>query len=151
MRLLLDTNILLRLTDPGHSSFDTAKQAIELLQSQGYELRTVPQNLYEFWVVATRPITSNGLEFSPEQAAHHCGKIRRLFPLLRDERLIVDLWSELVITHNVLGRNAHDARLVAAMQRHGLTQLLTFNADDFKRFSAITVLTPEFVIAEGTG
>ena len=131
----------------GHASFDTARQATELLQSQGHELRTVPQDLYEFWVVATRPIASNGLGFSPDEAEHHCGKIRRFFPLLRDERLIVDLWSALVTTHTVLGRNAHDARLVAAMQKHGLTHLLTFNADDFKRFPAITVLTPEAVMA----
>jgi hypothetical protein len=29
---------------------------------------------------------------------------------------------------------------------HGITQLLTFNADDFKRFSDIVVLTPAGVL-----
>jgi hypothetical protein len=32
------------------------------------------------------------------------------------------------------------------MMVHGITQLLTFNADDFKRFSDIVVLTPAGVL-----
>jgi hypothetical protein len=41
-----------------------------------------------------------------------------------------------------LGKNAHDARLVAAMRVHGLTHLLTFNAQDFRRYPGINVVTP---------
>lgn len=37
------------------------------------------------------------------------------------------------------GKNAHDARLVAAMVRHGLTHILTFNAQDFSRYRGITI------------
>lgn len=36
-----------------------------------------------------------------------------------------------------------DARLVAAMKRHGTSHLLTFNDGDFARFSDITVVNPE--------
>jgi predicted nucleic acid-binding protein len=42
----------------------------------------------------------------------------------------------------VKGKNAHDARLVAAMVRHGLTHILTFNAQDFSRYRGITIMTP---------
>jgi len=42
---------------------------------------------------------------------------------------------------------AHDTRLVAAMQRHGLTYLLTFNTGDFSRFTAIHGLSPEDILA----
>lgn len=50
-------------------------------------------------------------------------------------------------THAVGGKNAHDARLVAAMLAHGLTHLLTFNAADFRRFTAVTVADPSGVLA----
>jgi predicted nucleic acid-binding protein len=49
----------------------------------------------------------------------------------------------------VKGKTAHDARLVAAMRRHGVNRLLTFNASHFARFAGITVLTPEGVLAGG--
>jgi hypothetical protein len=41
----------------------------------------------------------------------------------------------------------HDARLVAAMDAHGIVNLLTLNAKDFRRFSSISVLSSEDVLA----
>lgn len=62
------------------------------------------------------------------------------FTLLRDERGVYARWvSIFVVTNCVQGKLAHDARLVAAMERHGLTNLLTFNKSDFARFSGINV------------
>ncbi|MDP5018828.1 MAG: hypothetical protein NWQ43_16260 [Dolichospermum sp.] len=40
----------------------------------------------------------------------------------------------------------HDARLAAAMVAHNITHLLTFNVDDFKRFSEIVVVDPRSVV-----
>jgi hypothetical protein len=42
----------------------------------------------------------------------------------------------------VPGKNAHDARLVAVMMIHGLTHLLTFNTQDYRQYSGVTVLSP---------
>ena len=46
--------------------------------------------------------------------------------------------------------SAHDARLVAAMRRHGTAHILTFNEIDFRRYPEITVLTPA-AISEAPG
>jgi len=46
----------------------------------------------------------------------------------------------------LIGKNGHDARLVAAMTVHGLTHLLSFNAQDFRQYRAITVVTPADVL-----
>jgi hypothetical protein len=62
--ILLDTNVLLRhakATDPDHP---VVTAAVTALLGQGETLCIVPQNLYEFWVVATRPLASNGLGLS---------------------------------------------------------------------------------------
>ena len=40
--------------------------------------------------------------------------------------------------HSVLGKLAHDTRLVAAMKRHSITTLLTMNKPDFNRFGILT-------------
>ena len=42
--------------------------------------------------------------------------------------------------YEIVGKRAHDARLVAAMVRHGITHLLTFREQDFARFSEIAVI-----------
>ncbi len=49
--------------------------------------------------------------------------------------------------HAIVGKNAHDTHLVAAMVVHGITHLLTFNKQDFQRFTNITVLSPADVVA----
>ena len=148
MKVLLDTNILLRISDPEHSHHNAAVDSVAKLRQGGDELRTVPQNLYEYWVVSTRPVLQNGLGLSIEDTSSRLDHMKRYFPLLRDERAILDVWQRLVTTHDVRGRNAHDTRLVAAMERHDITHLLTFNPGDFKRFLAITVLTPTDVLGQ---
>lgn len=65
-----------------------------------------------------------------------------LFRMLRDERAIYEPWLELVGKFHVLGKQAHDARLAAAMLRHGVTHLLTGNPNDFRRFPSITLIDP---------
>ncbi|WP_238993744.1 hypothetical protein [Calothrix sp. PCC 6303] len=52
------------------------------------------------------------------------------------------IWEQLVVKYQVKGKQVHDTRLVAAMIAHQITHLLTFNTDDFKRFTEITVIEP---------
>jgi predicted nucleic acid-binding protein len=119
---------------------------MDVLAAQGQRLVIVPQNLYEFWAVATRksglpPAGQNGLGMTPDQASLWLRYFQRRFTLLPDREELFPHWHDLVRTLGVTGLKSHDARLVASMQCHGITQLLTFNADDFKRF-AITVIDP---------
>jgi predicted nucleic acid-binding protein len=51
-----------------------------------------------------------------------------------------------VIAHRVSGVHVHDAKLVAAMIVHGIDQILTFNVDDFARYSEIQVVHPRAIV-----
>ena len=146
MKFLLDSNIILRLFQPSHPHSPIAESAILKLEQLGFSPCLVPQNIYEFWVVATRPIDKNGLGLSAGDARSTVDELLLQFPLLRDERGVFGHWISLVTLHQVIGRNAHDARLAAAMQRHSITQLLTFNVGDFKRFSPIQILDPQEIV-----
>lgn len=141
MRCLLDANVLLRLTQPEHVHHRLAAEAVEAIGVRG-RCVIVPQALYEFWSVATRPVEFNGLGFKPNDVDQRIRAFVDLFDLLRDERAIYEQWLELVQTHDVKGHRAHDTRYVAAMKRHGLTHILTFNEKDFRRYPDITVLNP---------
>jgi predicted nucleic acid-binding protein len=147
VNVLLDTNILTRAIQPAHAHHAAALSSLDLLKGRAQRLCVVPQNLYEFWVVCTRPEGENGLGMTTGQAETECAQIKSLFTLLPEQSEIFPRWERLVIDYDVKGKSAHDARLVAAMQVHGLTHLLTFNAGDFARYRDISVLVPEDVVA----
>lgn len=143
MLVLVDTNVLLRLIEPQHAHHSVAFRALRALRNGGDELCVVPQIHYEFWVVATRAVAHNGLGMTTAEAKNELLKLGPpLFRFLRDERAIYDEWQSLVVEYEVNGRRAHDARLVAAMRRHGLSDLLTFNAADFRSYQELTILEP---------
>jgi predicted nucleic acid-binding protein len=145
MRILVDTNILARVAHKNHPHTPVADSALRRLWTEGHELRIVPQVIYEFWSVATRPLEHNGLGFSTEVVEADINRFKHIFSVLRDERGIFEPWQLIAATCRVQGKQVHDARLIAAMQRHGLSHLLTFNLADFARFSGIHVLDPEVV------
>jgi predicted nucleic acid-binding protein len=145
MAVLLDTNILLRLLQPRTLQAQSARSAIDRLRLQNHALQITSQNLVEFWAVATRPASKNGLGFSVEEAMVEMANFKRLFPLLPEAPLQSE-WERLVTTYHVAGKNSHDARLVAAMMVHGTMSILTFNVQDFIRYSGITVLDPRLIV-----
>ena len=67
--ILLDTNILARSAQPGHSQYQSAIAAVDTLRLRNETLCLVPQVLYEYWVVATRPVEQNGLGMTAAEAA----------------------------------------------------------------------------------
>ncbi|WP_414585776.1 hypothetical protein [Scytonema sp. PCC 10023] len=69
-----------------------------------------------------------------------------LFGLFPDTPVILTVWENLVTKYQVMGKQAHDRRLVAAMISHEMTHLLTFNTVDFKRFSEITAVDPRTIV-----
>ncbi len=145
MSYLVDTNVLLRYAQKSHMMRPDARRALVTLRKQAEELCIIPQNIIEFWAVATRPLANNGLGLIVDEAARETKKLKRIFKLLPDAPAIFAEWEQLVIRHQVTGKPTHDTRLVAAMMAHHLTHILTFNTDDFKRFSGITVVNPTSV------
>lgn len=55
MDVLPDTNILARCIEPTHPHHQLANDAIAALVNRGDRLCLVPQVLYEYFVVCTRP------------------------------------------------------------------------------------------------
>ena len=52
--ILLDSNLLVRLTNSADPQCAVSRSAIHKLLARPERLILVPQNLYEFWAVATR-------------------------------------------------------------------------------------------------
>jgi predicted nucleic acid-binding protein len=142
--ILLDTNLLCSMTRPRHPQCAAVRHAMHILLGRGEQLAVVPQNLYEFWAVATRMPAANGLGLNTEQASQWLDFFRRRFTLLPDREDLPVRWHELVRTLGIKGFRSHDARLAAAMQCYGISRLLTLNSADFKDMP-VTVVDPSTV------
>lgn len=144
--IAVDTNVFVG----GVQTFDpalriTARHSIKQLYRQGEQLCCFPQNLVEFWNVATRPATANGLGLSPEQTARYVDRFQTIVVLLPETADIFLAWRDLVVQHRVAGVHVHDARIAAAMIVHHVPRILTFDVDDFKRYGQVSVIEPKSV------
>ncbi len=95
--------------------------------------------------MATRPIKNNGFGWTPRKADLEISRLEFFLTLLPDSQAIYLEWRKVVLLGGVLGKQVHDARIVAAMNTHQITKLLTFNTKDFKRFKHITLIDPNIL------
>lgn len=137
MAYLIDTSILMRLanvTDPAHL---VSARAVVESHRRGEMLHITPQVLIEFRNAATRPKSANGAGLPIADAEAHAGTFEAKFPLRVETPDIYPAWKAIVVTLGVIGKQVHDARLVAVCHVHGVTHLLTFNVAHFGRMAAI--------------
>lgn len=146
-RILVDTNILLRSAQPNHPLCTLSVQAVSKLLRQNAAVFFCPQNIAEFWNVATRPVEVNGLGLSLGEALQEIAGIESLLTLLPDIPAIYPVWKQLVRDHGVRGVKVYDARLVAIMTVYAVDSVLTFNVADFKRYGTVEALQPAAVLA----
>ena len=139
MSVLVDTNVLLRRTQPDHPSYTLAVESVAKLLAAGDPVYFTLQNVTEFWNVATRPAANNGLGLSVALTLSEVEKIERLLTVLPDSPAVYNEWKRLVVRHGVMGVKVHDAKLVAMMNVHGIRRILTFNTDDFLRYGVEAV------------
>lgn len=94
--------------------------------------------------VLDNPSLSNpGLGLSVAEAELELRYVEGLFGIHRDTPVLYDEWRRIVVLYRVEGKNVHDARIAAAARMHGVTHLLTYNVNDFKRYADIlTAATP---------
>jgi predicted nucleic acid-binding protein len=145
LRTLVDSNVLIARIAPERVEHQQAIDSVDRLLMSGEELFVTPQNIAEFWRVATTPRRRpGGLGLTGVEARLRRENIKRDFTLLRDQPALYDAWEHLVDQYQVIGLAVFDTRLVAAMQIHRLDRILTFNITDFVRYG-VSVLDPKAV------
>jgi predicted nucleic acid-binding protein len=137
MAFLLDTNVLVRLANRADALWPIADGAVAKLFLRQGKLHITPQNLIEFRNVATRPQSVNGLAMAIPDAVNKIADFEKVFPLLADTPDIFPAWKALVAAAAVIGKQVHDARLVAVCHVHRVTHLLTFNMAHFQTLAGI--------------
>jgi predicted nucleic acid-binding protein len=143
MKYLLDTGILLRLVHPTDPRHREIVNTLATLKSRGNSFYAAIQNIAEFWNVSTRPVGSRGgFGLLPDEVERRLSVIERAVEILSESIDSYAEWKRLVKLHKISGVQVHDARLVAVMNVQGIQNIVTLNADDFKRYQNVAITTP---------
>ncbi|MBO0798859.1 MAG: type II toxin-antitoxin system VapC family toxin [Blastocatellia bacterium] len=143
MSFLIDTNIFLRLVPKNDPDRQVVVNALRKLRSKKEDLYYTTQVLAEFWTVCTRPVTARGgYGLTSLETERRARPIERYCKLLTESLATHQEWRRLIMVHSVQGVLIHDARTVSVMNLNGITHILTFDKDDFKRYSNIIALSP---------
>jgi predicted nucleic acid-binding protein len=135
MAYLIDTNVLGRLANKSDAQHGVALHAAIELHRRGEILQLTPQVLIEFRSMATRPTAQNGLGLSAVDTEALAAGFETAFPLVEDTPDIYPVWKGIVAGLGIIGKQVHDARLVAVCHVYAITHLLTFNIADFGRMA----------------
>ena len=139
-RLFCDTNVLLSAIDRGRVLHNQALHVLNVLPNQGLELCVSGQVVREFLAVCTRPVDANGLGLTPATAADNVEAILERSTVLDENRNVARRLLRLTRAVKCSGKRLHDANIVATMQEHGLTRLVTGNVSDFRRFGDLQLV-----------
>lgn len=120
-----DSNILLRISEPDLRNHQKAVNAVKTLLAKGDRVCLIPQNLIEYWNIATRPVDKNGFGWLPAKTDVEISRLESILTVLPDSQAIYRQWRKLVFGNFDLGKQVHDARIVAAINVHQITKLFT--------------------------
>jgi predicted nucleic acid-binding protein len=142
---LLDTSILIRLANQADAQHAVADSAIVELLLRSEALFITAQNLIEFRNVATRPKAVNGLGLTTSETESKSAVFEASFLLLKETADVFPAWKALVSALGVIGKQVHDARLVAICHVNSVSHILTFNTG---HFTALAGFGPGVIVVD---
>jgi predicted nucleic acid-binding protein len=140
-RYFIDTNILIFANLPTHPFNGAAKGKLLALAATGAEIWVSRQVLREYLAGMTRPRTFTGSTTMTALVAD-VQHFERTFHVAEDNAAVTATLLALVSGIPVIGRQIHDANIVATMQEYGIQNLLTDNIADFARFGHLITVVP---------
>ena len=138
--IFVDTNVLLSASAPGRGLHGNALFVLQDWPRQGRRLYCNGQVLREYLVVSTRPLAQNGLGLTIEDALHNLRAFSGRLKVLAESEAVSLRLRQLVGFIPCLGKQIHDANLVATALVHKVNGLVTENIEDFRRFEGTLVI-----------
>jgi hypothetical protein len=139
---LLDSNVLIYAADRTSQFHANAKRLVRQGLRGNAPLHLATQVLLEFYAVITNPRRVTN-PVSPQEAIQEIRRyisspMKIVYPVEATMPKIV----ELARRYLVKGQIIFDLQLIATMLTNGITRIYTYNADHFRSFRELEVLTP---------
>lgn len=138
-KVFIDTNVLLRYALKQMDGHEQANHLVQFVLKQEAQLWINGQVIREFIAQATNPRTLSK-PLSVDQVLQNIETIKTIFQVADETPAIRAKLLDLVKTYPTSGKQIHDANIVATMLIYDINKLLTFNLEDFKRFSSLIIL-----------
>ncbi|MBD6614385.1 type II toxin-antitoxin system VapC family toxin [Komarekiella sp. 'clone 1'] len=139
--VFIDTNILVYANlalSPFHVQ---ATERLQALAEQGLDLWISRQTLREYLAAMTRRGDLTG-KIPVASLVADVRYFASYFRLVEDNLLVTERLLVLMEQISIGGKQVHDANIVATMLVYDIPQLLTYNTDDFARFSELITVLP---------
>ena len=139
--VFVDTNVLVYANVATSPLYSPAQAALRSLVAAGTELWLSRQILREYLATLSRPQTFS----APIAANVLTGDVLRFqaqYRIAEDGPTVTANLLTLLGTIPLGGKQVHDANIVATMQAHGVSRLLTHNTTDFARFASLIRVEP---------
>src|SRR5688500_11641485 len=103
--IAIDSNVFVAAVQTGDTELRRlVRKAVAGLRRQAVQLVCFPQNLVEFWSVATRPLEHNGLGLTIEHTVRFVDRFQMRLQLLPETAELFPMWRELVLRYRVSGK-----------------------------------------------
>lgn len=138
--IFVDTNVVVHARNADSPNHAAAVKRLSALETAGAELWISRQVLREFAVIVSKQMMTRNA-YDAGVLAGELGKLEREYVVADEDADVTRHWKQLIQTYEVKGKTIHDANIVATMLAFGVTQLLTQNVADFRRYEPqITIL-----------
>lgn len=134
-KAFIDTNIILRSIHQAMPHHTDTRQLVEQHRNNGYELWISRQVIREYLVQVTRTGVL-AVPLTMQQAGQRVDDIAQLYHIADDTHDVTQMLKLLMQQFPTVGKQVHDANIVATMLVYGIDTLLTLNIADIQRFSS---------------
>jgi predicted nucleic acid-binding protein len=141
--VMVDTNVLLSATNTARPDHLASHRVFSRALAEGMHLCTCGQILREYLVVATRPVSVNGLGLELDVSLRNLSWFRRRLVFFTETEAVHQALISLAEARGLRGKHLHDGNIAALMSCSGISYLITNNPGDFAAIPDITVLAPE--------
>jgi toxin-antitoxin system PIN domain toxin len=140
---VVDANILVYAFNADVPQHAASRALIEASRLPSGTLYVTSQILCEFYSIITN-VRRFPQAVSPFDAVRILSALLALpgLVVLPAPASVVANWMQLLQRQPVTGGDIFDLQIVATMLANGIARIYTFNADDFKVFPGLTVVTP---------
>ena len=142
--IALDTNVLVYAVaeeDPHHAA---SRRLVEAVAAGLLPACVFPQNLLEFYAVATNP-RRMACPLTAAQALTEMANLRAIFPVVMPKESALDRLTGLASSTGTAAADIFDACIAAQMLDAGIDAICTYTARDFEGFP-LNVATPEEIM-----
>lgn len=139
--VFLDTNVLVYFIFTDFEQHPAARQRLAECERLPVPMWTSRQVLREFLAVTTRPgflTPQPPISFLVETVR----AFENQFQIAVDDEEVTAGLLEMIENPGAQGKQVHDANIVATMRRHQISQLVTHNAADFRRYASWIAVVP---------